>query len=192
MSALTGPQICSAAAAQEVSHTEMSVLLAILRNMAASDFDFLIGSWQVEHEKLLDPFGPADGPRVRFRSEATVWPILDGLGTADETRGTLPDGSAFVGFSLRLYEPHSDEWQIWWASKARPGVLDAPVRGSFAGEEGVFVGSAEYEGREFLARFRWLDTAGPHPVWEQDFSLDGGRSWAPVNWRMVHTRTRTA
>jgi hypothetical protein len=170
-------------------HTEMSVPLAILPTMAASDFDFLIGSWQVEHEKLLDPFGPSDGPRVRFRSEATVWPILDGLGTADETRGTLPDGSAFVGFSLRLYEPDSDEWQIWWASKARPGVLDAPVRGSFAGEEGVFVGPAEYAGREFLARFRWTAIAGPHPVWEQDFSSDGGSSWGPVNWRMVHTRT---
>lgn len=52
------------------SRMEMSVLPAILRNMATSDFDFLIGSWQVEHEKLLDPFGPVDGPRVRFRSEA--------------------------------------------------------------------------------------------------------------------------
>ena len=157
--------------------------------MATSDFDFLIGTWQVEHDKLVDPFRPDDGPRVRFRSEATVWSILDGLGTADETRGTLPDGSAFVGFSLRLYEPQREEWKIWWASKARPGVLDDPVRGSFNGGEGVFVGPAEREGREFLARFRWLDITGPHPVWEQDFSFDGGQSWGPVNWRMVHTRT---
>lgn len=71
-------------------------------------------------------------------------------------------------------------------------MLDASVRGSFAGGEGVSVGSAEYAGREFLARFRWLDTAGPYPVWEQDFSLDEGRSWGPVNWRMVHTGARTA
>lgn len=156
--------------------------------MASSDFDFLLGAWHVEHEKLVDPFGPADGPRVTFQTEATVWSILDGLGTADETRGTLPDGSAFVGFSLRLYDPERQDWQIWWASKARPGVLDDPVRGFFADGVGKFVGPAEHEGRTFLARFRWLDTSGPHPVWEQDFSFDNGRSWGPVNWRMVHTR----
>lgn len=154
----------------------------------ATDFDFLLGSWAVEHDKLVDPFGPADGPRVRFRSRATVWSILDGLGTADETRGTLPDGSSFAGFSLRLHVPQRDEWLIWWASKSRPGVLDDPVRGSFTGGDGVFVGRAQHDGREFLARFRWLDTASDHPIWEQDFSLDGGHSWGPVNWRMVHAR----
>jgi hypothetical protein len=53
-----------------------------------------------------------------------------------------------VGFTLRLYDPHADEWAIWWASKARPGVLDHPVRRSF----------------------------------------DGGTTWQPMNWRMVHTR----
>ena len=88
--------------------------------MPASDFDFLLGTWEVEHDRLVDPFGPPDGPRTSFRSTATVQSILDGLGTADETRGTLPDGTGFVGFSLRLYDPASDAWAIGWASKARP------------------------------------------------------------------------
>jgi hypothetical protein len=156
--------------------------------MPASDFDFLIGAWDVAHDRLVDPFGPADGPRITFRSRARVAPILDGLGTADETRGTLPDGTSFVGFSLRLFDPSTDAWLIWWASKARPGVLDDPVRGGFTSGEGTFVGPAEHAGRTYLARFRWLDTAGPHPVWEQDFSFDAGASWQPVNWRMTHTR----
>jgi hypothetical protein len=42
--------------------------------------------------------------------------------------------------------------------------------------------------REYLARFHWIDTLGPNPVWEQDFSFDGGATWEPVNWRMVHSR----
>lgn len=156
--------------------------------MPASDFDFLAGSWDVAHDKLVDPFSGTIGPRACFHSRATVWPILDGLGNADETRGTLPDGSPFVGFSLRLYVPQSDEWLIWWASKARPGVLDEPVRGSFTNGDGVFVGPAKHDGRQFLARFRWIDTTGPNPVWEQDFSFDAGNSWEPVNWRMTHCR----
>lgn len=133
-----------------------------------TDFDFLHGSWDVQHDKLIDPFGPADGPRVQFRSRATVWPILDGFGNADETRGELPDGNSFVGFSLRLFAPETNEWLIWWAAKARPGVLDDPVRGSFADGVGEFVGPADHDGRRYLARFRWLDTAGEHPVWEQE------------------------
>ena len=156
--------------------------------MPTSDFDFLHGAWHVEHDKLVDPFGPADGPRVRFRSTTEAQPILDGLGNIDETRGALPDGTGFVGFSLRLHDPTNDQWSIWWASKARPGVLDDPVRGRFVDGRGTFVGSAEAGQRQFLARFHWLDTNGPHPVWQQDFSFDGGTSWEPVNWRMVHTR----
>lgn len=101
---------------------------------------------------------------------------------------TLPDGSVYVGYSLRLYVSRRDEWLIWWASKARPGVLDEPIRGSFTNGDGVFVGPAEHDGREFLARFRWIDTTGPNPVWEQDFPFDAGSSWEPVNWRMTHCR----
>jgi hypothetical protein len=156
--------------------------------MAASDFDFLLGEWEVVHDKLVDPFGPPDGPRVRFRSTASVRPILDGLGTADETRGTLPDGTGFVGFSLRLYDPATDEWAIWWASAARPGVLDDPVRGRFDAGRGTFVGRATTGDRTYLARFHWIDTLGPSPTWEQDFSFDEGATWEPVNWRMVHSR----
>ena len=69
-----------------------------------------------------------------------------------------------------------------------PGVLDDPVRGRFIAGLGTFVGPAEVDGRAFLARFHWRETSGPHPVWEQDFSFDGGTTWQPVNWRMVHTR----
>lgn len=156
--------------------------------MPASDFDFLIGTWDVEHDRLIDTLGPHDGPRLRFRTRVTVQHILGGLGTADETRGILPDGSDFAGFSLRLFDPTTDEWAIWWASTSRPGVLEEPVRGRFVDGRGEFVGHAEADGREFLSRFHWTGTASGHPVWEQEFSFDGGATWEPVNWRMVHTR----
>lgn len=158
--------------------------------MASSDFDFLHGDWEVEHDKLVDPFGPADGPRANFRSTASVQPILNGLGNADQTQGTLSDGTDFAGYSLRLYDPASDEWVIWWASTSRPGVLDDPVRGRFVDGVGTFVGPAEVDGRQFLARFHWVGTDGPHPVWQQDFSFDDGATWQPINWRMVHTRAQ--
>lgn len=65
-----------------------------------TDFDFLHGSWDVQHDKLIDPFGPADGPV----------PV-----------------------------------------PGHPGVLDDPVRGSFADGVGEFVGPADHDGRRYLA-----------------------------------------
>ncbi|MFB9643286.1 hypothetical protein [Agromyces lapidis] len=156
--------------------------------MSATDFDFLLGDWSVHHRRLTDSLDPDCTTWDEFESIAEVESILGGLGNADQTRGTLADGTAFDGYSLRLYSPETDEWAIWWASASRPGVLDDPVRGRFVDGVGTFIGPAEHGGIAFHARFRWLDTDGPNPVWEQDFSFDEGVSWAPVNWRMVHTR----
>jgi len=156
--------------------------------VSATDFDFLLGTWSVQHRRLTDPLDPGCTTWVEFETVAEVDSILGGLGTADQTRGTLPDGTSFDGYSLRLYTPEADEWAIWWASSSRPGVLDDPVRGRFDDGVGTFIGPAEHRGTAFLARFRWVDTDGPNPVWEQDFSFDDGATWAPINWRMVHTR----
>jgi hypothetical protein len=156
--------------------------------MSASDFDFLIGQWSVQHERLTDQFEPDCTTWTRFDTVADVDHILGGLGTADQTRGVLPDGSHFAGFSLRLYTPGTDEWAIWWASASRPGILDEPVRGRFSNGVGTFIGSAEQDGLPYLARFQWLDTTTPNPVWAQDFSFHNGATWAPINWRMTHTK----
>ncbi|MCK9794217.1 hypothetical protein M1843_10730 [Isoptericola sp. 4D.3] len=154
------------------------------------DFDFLFGTWHVHHRRQTAPLDPAGatGTWAEFDTSATVAPILDGLGNADDTSGTLPDGARFCGHSLRLYDPARDVWRIWWASTSNPGVLDAPVEGRFADDIGTFAGPFEHNGRTIVARFRWVDISSAHPRWVQDFSFDDGRSWAPVNWVMTHTR----
>ena len=56
------------------------------------DFDFLMGTWSVHHHRLVSPLDPTCTEWVEFNSVATAHPILDGLGNADDTSGTLPDG----------------------------------------------------------------------------------------------------
>ncbi len=152
------------------------------------DFDFLMGTWSVHHHRLVNPLDPTCTEWVEFNSVATAHPILDGLGNADDTSGTLPDGGRFSGHSLRLYDPSRDIWRIWWASISQPGVLDPPVEGRFTDGVGTFEGPFEQDGRTIVARFCWRETHSLEPVWEQDFSFDGGRTWAPINWTMTHTR----
>ena len=153
-----------------------------------SDFDFLFGNWRVEHRRARQPFGAEPTDWVEFETTTAAHPILDGWGNADDTSGTLPSGDWFSGHSLRLYDPETERWRIWWASTNRLGVLDEPVEGRFTDGVGEFLGPFEHEGSEVWARFQWTETDTDHPVWQQQFSFDGGRSWAPVNWIMRHVR----
>ncbi len=159
-----------------------------MTHAAPTDFEFLYGDWVIEHHKLADQFDPACTEWLEFTTRATAAPILDGFGNQDSTEGTLPDGRRFCGHSLRLFEPATATWRIWWASLASPGLLDEPVEGRFEDGTGVFVGPFEHDGRTLLARFRWLTADPDRPVWEQEFSWDDGRTWGPVNWRMSHHR----
>ena len=152
------------------------------------DFDFLIGNWRVHHRRQTNALEEGDPVWSEFDTATTAIHVLGGLGNADDTAGTLPDGSWFSGHTLRLYEPDRDLWRIWWASTNRPGELDPPVEGRFEDGVGTFLGPFEHDGRTVLARFWWLGTDTASPRWEQDFSFDDGRTWAPVNWTMDHVR----
>jgi hypothetical protein len=115
--------------------------------VSKTDFDFLVGTWSVQHRRLTDPLDPDCETWIDFTTVADAHHILGGLGNADQTSGTLPDGTTFHGYSLRLFTPETDEWSIWWASAGRPGVLDDPVRGSFENGIGTFVGPAQHGDR---------------------------------------------
>ncbi len=111
-------------------------------------------------------------------------PLLDGLGNEDEFR-TDHDGG-FIGMSFRFYDPQKDQWAIYWADTRRPGLLDAPVFGSFSGDVGIFEGDDTFEGRPIRMRFIWSGITTPTPRWEQAFSEDDGETWE-TNWIMDFT-----
>jgi hypothetical protein len=88
--------------------------------VSKTGFDFLVGSWSVQHRRLTDPLDPDCDTCIDFTTVADAHHILGGLGNADQTSGTLPDRTTFHGYSLRLFTPETDEWSIWWASTGRP------------------------------------------------------------------------
>jgi hypothetical protein len=147
------------------------------------DFDFLIGRWAVRARRLKERLAGCD-EWIEFDAELNAWPLLDGYANGDAFRAQWCDG--LVGTTLRLFDPHTGLWSIWWAGKANP-VLDAPVVGRFDGDRGVFEAEDVFDGRPILVRFVWSRVSSPHPRWEQAFSEDGGRSWE-TNWVMDYTR----
>ena len=150
----------------------------------ARDFDFWIGRWTVRNRVLRERLAGSD-EWDEFDATVEARLILDGLGNEDEFQ-TDHDGG-FTGMSFRFFDPVQKRWSIYWADSRRPGVLDPPVFGGFAGDVGVFEGPDTHAGRPILMRFTWTGVTTSAPRWEQAFSEDDGETWE-TNWIMDFTR----
>jgi hypothetical protein len=155
------------------------------------DFDFLVGRWRVRNRTLRrrEPEAPAEWSE--FESEMESRPILGGLGNVDTYRiGDFAGRGESHGFALRLYDPSTGLWRIWWASTVIPGRLDPPLAGRFTDGEGHFEGDDELDGEPIKIRFLWSEIASTSARWEQAFSCDEGRTYEP-NWTMHFQRLDT-
>lgn len=148
------------------------------------DFDFLLGRWRVRNERLLERLKGSD-EWEQFEATLDVRPILGGLGNIDEF---ITDhwGGRFIGMSLRLYNPQTRLWSIYWADN-RTGLLQPPVAGSFAEGIGRFEGNDMSEGQPVISRFIWSEITNKSARWEQAFSPDDGKTWE-TNWIMLFHR----
>ena len=141
------------------------------------DFDFLIGRWNVRNERLTQ----------RLRG-STYWETFDSVAEAKflpAGRGNV-DNLEGLGLTVRLFDPASGRWSIYWAAHNR-GIFDPPVVGAFTDGVGVFEGDDQHEGTPVRVRFIWTHAIPGTARWEQAFSADGGATWE-TNWIMNFTR----
>jgi hypothetical protein len=149
---------------------------------AAHDFDFLFGSWRVEHRRLRARLAGSN-EWDEFTGTCDAQPLLGGHGNVDDNTLDLPEGS-YRAVSFRAFDEASQTWAIWWLDGRRPHHLDVPVVGGFSEGRGEFIAHDELDGRPILVRFQWLDTGSRTPRWEQAFSVDDGATWE-TNWTMT-------
>jgi hypothetical protein len=77
------------------------------------DFDFLAGAWKIRNRKLKEPLAGRN-EWDEFHATQNCRQILLGLGDFD-IFSTEFDGKAFEGFTLRLFDPQTRLWTIYWA-----------------------------------------------------------------------------
>ncbi len=150
-----------------------------------NDFDFFIGRWKVHHRRLRERLKGSTAWE-EFEGTAACHKILGGLGNFDE--GTMErDSGRFEGVTLRLFDPKSQEWSLYWADNVR-GTLDIPMIGRFQNGVGEFYDQEVFEGKHIFSRFTWSISSETACRWEQAFSADGGKTWE-TNWIMDFIRT---
>jgi hypothetical protein len=151
------------------------------------DFDFLVGSWKF-HLKRLKQRLVGSKEWVEFDGTTVCRKVLDGRGEVEEMNVDNPEkGIHIQGLALRLYNPQSHQWSIYWVNAA-DGVLEPnPMVGQFSNGRGEFYNQQVYEGKAIYARFIWADTNTNSPHFEQAFSIDGGKTWE-TNWITTQTK----
>ena len=161
-------------------------------NDGRHDFDFLFGAWQISNRKRVNALVPGDDEWVEFDAWMQARPIVGGIGNIDTYHAPdFPGRPGFEGFTLRLFEPKTGLWRIWWASSHGTGELDEPVVGRFEDSVGIFECDDILEGIHLRVRYEWTVIDDDTLRWEQTFSFDGRRSW-DSNWVMESTRIASA
>src|SRR5262245_60546344 len=103
------------------------------------DFDFLLGKRTGLNRKKVRPLVPRDNEWIEFEGRNDAYPIVGGLGNAETFEAPdFPGRPGFEGFTLRLFDPETGLWRIWWASSTGNGQLDNPVVGRFTDGVGIF------------------------------------------------------
>jgi hypothetical protein len=155
------------------------------RRDGSHDFDPLIGSWKFHLKRRLNPL-TGSNTWVEFDGTGVCRKVYDGA-NLDEVELDGPSGR-IVGLTLRVYNPQSHQWRLYWANQ-KVGVLDPPQVGEFKDGHGQFFAQDTINGKTILIKFDWtkLDSDAPH--FEQSFSDDGGKTWE-VNWITDQTRVK--
>ena len=153
-----------------------------------SDFNFLNGKWIMYHRRLNKRLENCKD-WTEFKSTDSNYNILSGTANMDIYSTTeMPgmEGKLFEGATLRLFDPKTKLWSLYWVASNR-GVLDPPVVGSFKNNIGHFFAKDTFNGKPIIVVFRWDIRDKNKPVWSQAFSADNGKTWE-WNWYNVSER----
>ncbi len=151
------------------------------------DFDFELGSWKIHLKKLMHPLtGSKDW--VEFDGTSVTRKVWNGRSQLEEFETDSPGGGHIEGMTLRLYDPQTHQWSLYWAT-SKSGAIGIPTIGEFRNGVGEFFDTEPTgpKGRSILVRFIWSNTTTNMPHFEQSFSDDGGKTWE-VNWITDQTR----
>ena len=147
--------------------------------MSNHDFDFLFGRWKGHSRRLRERLAGCND-WVEFECTVEARPVWNGAANFDELEALGTPFGDIHGLTLRLYDPKSEQWAIYWANQ-NAGRLDPAMYGAWKNGVGEFFDQELFNGRMIYVRFLWTNPSPDRARWEQAFSDDGGKTWE-TNW----------
>jgi hypothetical protein len=148
------------------------------------DFEPLLGRWNYHLKQRLKPLtGSAEW--IEFTGNGECRSLWHGLAQLDTLNAEGANGH-IEGLTLRLYNPKTHEWRLYWAN-SKDGLIAAPQIGQFKAGHGEFYAQDTFDDKSILVKFDWSALTSISPHFEQSFSNDGGKNWE-VNWITDQTR----
>jgi hypothetical protein len=160
------------------------IVITASPNSSKHDFDFFQGHWHLRNKKLVSRLNNCT-EWTDFESTQAMYTVLNGIGNVDNFRATF-DGEPFEGMTVRLFNPKTRLWSIYWAD-SNNGAFDPPVVGSFDNKIAHFFTKDVFNGQNIIVVFRWDARDENKPIWSQAFSNDNGGTWE-WNWFMYMTK----
>ena len=148
------------------------------------DYDFNIGTWHTHIRRISDPFSPSP-TSIELNGTVTVRMVWDGRAQLEEIEADGPNGH-WEGLTMFLYNPQAHQWSQTFTN-SRIGILQPPLIGSFKDGRGELFAQDTFKDRSILVRATWSDIQPNSHHFEEDYSEDGGRTWAPA---FIATLTR--
>ena len=149
------------------------------------DFDFEEGTWKIHLKRLVHPL-TGSSEWTEFDGRSVTRKVWDGRAWLEEFETNGPSGR-IEGLTLRLYNPQTGEWSLYWANGKKGTIELPPTVGEFKGGVGEFYDQELYNGRSIFVRYQWSRITSMSAHFEQSFSTDGGKTWE-VNWITDQTR----
>lgn len=146
-------------------------------------FSFLVGKWEGKGRTRLE-----DGTFAEYPVTWIGRYILDGTAIADELHGPNPDGSPYLGISLRQYDDKRKTWVIEYLNVTH-SFLRKQVNGGG--------GSVRANGRDVtvtsqspgsVVREHYHAANDNHFVYRLDVSNDEGHTWKEGQIEMTLSR----
>ncbi len=150
------------------------------------DFDFEIGTWKIHLKRLEHPL-TGSHTWIDFDGTSVTRKVWNGRANLEEFETNGASGH-IEGLTLRLYNPQSHQWSLYWAT-SKTGSLSVPTIGQFKNGQGEFYDQEAIDGRTILVRYVWSKITPNSAHFEQSFSDDGGKTWE-VNWITDQTRVK--
>lgn len=137
-----------------------------------SAFAFLIGRWEGTGKTKLP-----DGKVGEFPITWIGRYILDGMAIADEGHSAMPDGSPYLGITLRSYDSAKKSWVVEFLNvngsflrrQVNPGSGSVQVRG----RDVVVISQSE----DAWIRETYHVASADRFTYSMDLSQDRGQSW---------------